>query len=106
MDKSQIGEAEALEPHFHVETSALLLNIPPNKTLLRRHLATHFHLLVGSEAQRRKQQWLENPDNTLLTTTVKVKPSRLSFGGFGTMRKKRLEDSEEYVPCGCRDAQE
>ncbi|KAJ8006909.1 hypothetical protein DPEC_G00112100 [Dallia pectoralis] len=49
---------KVLEPHFHVETSALLLNIPPNKTLLRRHLATHFHLLVGSEAQHRKQWFL------------------------------------------------
>ncbi|KAJ8007080.1 hypothetical protein DPEC_G00113850 [Dallia pectoralis] len=91
------GGLMVLEPRFNVETLALLLNIPPNKTLLRRHLATHFHLLVGSEAQQSKQQWLENPDNTLLTATAKVKPRRLSFGGFGTMRKKRQEDGEEYV---------
>jgi hypothetical protein len=52
---------------------ALLLNIPPNKTLLRRHLATHFNLLVGSEAQGLKQDYLENPDYTLLTATAKVK---------------------------------
>uniref|UniRef100_A0A6Q2XE49 SAM domain-containing protein n=1 Tax=Esox lucius TaxID=8010 RepID=A0A6Q2XE49_ESOLU len=91
------GGLMVLEPRFNVETLALLLNIPPNKTLLRRHLATHFHLLVGSEAQRSKQQCLENPDYSLLTATAKVKPRRLSFGGFGTMRKKRQEESEEYV---------
>lgn len=56
-----------------METMALLLNIPPNKTLLRRHLATHFNLLIGSEAQQLKQECLENPDYTLLTATTKVK---------------------------------
>ncbi|KAI4905835.1 hypothetical protein NFI96_014556, partial [Prochilodus magdalenae] len=91
------GGLMVLEPRFNVETMALLLNIPPNKTLLRRHLATHFHLLIGGEAQRLKQECLENPDYTLLTATAKVKPRRLSFGGFGTLRRKRQEDSEEYV---------
>uniref|UniRef100_A0A3B4DI05 SAM domain-containing protein n=1 Tax=Pygocentrus nattereri TaxID=42514 RepID=A0A3B4DI05_PYGNA len=91
------GGLMVLEPRFNVETMALLLNIPSNKTLLRRHLATHFHLLIGAEAQRLKQECLENPDYTLLTATAKVKPRRLSFGGFGTLRRKRQEDSEEYV---------
>ncbi|XP_053270771.1 liprin-beta-1 [Pleuronectes platessa] len=91
------GGLMVLEPRFNVEALALLLNIPPNKTLLRRHLATHFHLLVGSEAQRLKQECLENPDYTVLTATAKVKPRRMSFGGFGTLRRKRQDDSEEYV---------
>ncbi|XP_072529178.1 liprin-beta-1 isoform X2 [Salminus brasiliensis] len=91
------GGLMVLEPRFNVESMALLLNIPPSKTLLRRHLATHFHLLIGAEAQRLKQECLENPDYTLLTATAKVKPRRLSFGGFGTLRRKRQEDSEEYV---------
>ncbi|XP_072234055.1 liprin-beta-1 isoform X1 [Leuresthes tenuis] len=91
------GGLMVLEPRFNVEALALLLNIPPNKTLLRRHLATHFHLLVGSEAQRLKQDCLENPDYTVLTATAKVKPRRLSFGGFGTLRRKRQDDGEEYV---------
>uniref|UniRef100_A0A671PXJ3 Liprin-beta-1-like n=1 Tax=Sinocyclocheilus anshuiensis TaxID=1608454 RepID=A0A671PXJ3_9TELE len=89
------GGLMVLEPHFNVETMALLLNIPANKTLLRRHLATHFNLLVGSEAQQLKQECLENPDYTLLTATAKVKPHKLAFGGFG--RKKKQEDNEEYV---------
>uniref|UniRef100_A0A8B9LHK2 PPFIA binding protein 1 n=1 Tax=Astyanax mexicanus TaxID=7994 RepID=A0A8B9LHK2_ASTMX len=89
------GGLMVLEPRFNVETMALLLNIPPNKTLLRRHLATHFNLLIGSEAQQLKQDWLENPDYAVLTATAKVKPRKLGFGTFG--RKKKQEDSEEYV---------
>ncbi|XDV24710.1 hypothetical protein PO909_028806 [Leuciscus waleckii] len=89
------GGLMVLEPRFNVETMALLLNIPPNKTLLRRHLATHFHLLIGSEAQNLKQEYLENPDYAVLTATAK--PRRLSFGGFGTLRRKRQEETEEYV---------
>lgn len=64
---------QVLEPRFNVEALALLLNIPPSKTLLRRHLATHFHLLVGAEAQREKQECLENPDYSVLTATARVK---------------------------------
>lgn len=91
------GGLMVLEPRFNVETMALLLNIPPNKTLLRRHLATHFTLLIGSEAQHLKQECLENPDYTLLTATTKVKPRKLSFGNFGSLRKKKQEENEEYV---------
>lgn len=70
---------KVLEPRFNVEALALLLNIPPNKTLLRRHLATHFNLLVGSEAQRLKQDCLENPDYSVLTATAKVKVTARCF---------------------------
>ncbi|KAF5908329.1 liprin-beta-1-like isoform X1 [Clarias magur] len=91
------GGLMVLEPRFNVETMAILLNIPPNKTLLRRHLATHFHLLIGAEAERLKQECLEHPDYTLLTATAKVKPRRLSFGGFGTLRRKRHEENEEFL---------
>ncbi|XP_061922378.1 liprin-beta-1-like [Entelurus aequoreus] len=88
------GGLMVLEPRFTVEALALLLNIPASKTLLRRHLATHFHLLVGAEPQRLKQECLENPDHAVLTAAAKVKPRRLSFG---TLRKKRHDDGEEYV---------
>ncbi|XP_069048871.1 liprin-beta-1b isoform X10 [Lepisosteus oculatus] len=91
------GGLMVLEPRFNVETMALLLNIPPNKTLLRRHLATHFNLLIGSEAQQQKQEAMESPDYVVLTATAKVKPRKLAFGSFGSLRRKRPEDSEEYV---------
>ncbi|XP_048865763.1 liprin-beta-1b isoform X6 [Brienomyrus brachyistius] len=91
------GGLMVLEPRFNVETLALLLNIPPNKTLLRRHLATHFSLLIGREAQQTKQECLEGPDYVLLTATAKVKPRKLTFGTFGRLRSKRHEESEEYI---------
>ncbi|XP_035257742.1 liprin-beta-1-like isoform X12 [Anguilla anguilla] len=91
------GGLMVLEPRFNVETMAVLLNIPSSKTLLRRHLATHFHLLVGDEAQRLKQEQLEGPDYAPLTATARVKPRKLSFGSFGSLRKRKQEDSEEYV---------
>uniref|UniRef100_A0A8D1DM09 PPFIA binding protein 1 n=1 Tax=Sus scrofa TaxID=9823 RepID=A0A8D1DM09_PIG len=86
-----------LEPRFNVETMAQLLNIPPSKTLLRRHLATHFNLLIGAEAQHQKRDAMELPDYVLLTATAKVKPKKLSFSNFGNLRKKKQEDGEEYV---------
>ncbi|XP_016281099.1 liprin-beta-1 isoform X2 [Monodelphis domestica] len=91
------GGLMVLEPRFNVETMAQLLNIPPNKTLLRRHLATHFNLLIGVEAQRQKREAMESPDYVLLTATAKVKPKKLTFSNFGNLRKKKQEDMEEYI---------
>lgn len=91
------GGLMVLEPRFNVETMAQLLNIPPNKTLLRRHLATHFNLLIGTEAQHQKRDAMELPDYVLLTATAKVKPKKLTFSNFGNLRKKKHEDGEEYV---------
>lgn len=91
------GGLMVLEPRFNVETMAQLLNIPPNKTLLRRHLATHFNLLIGAEAQHQKRDAMELPDYVLLTATAKVKPKKLTFSNFGNLRKKKHEDGEEYV---------
>ncbi|XP_051465956.1 liprin-beta-1 isoform X16 [Apus apus] len=91
------GGLMVLEPRFNVETMAQLLNIPPNKTLLRRHLATHFNLLIGQEAQQQKREAMESPDYVLLTATAKVKPKKLTFSNFGSLRKKKQDDVEEYV---------
>ncbi|XP_071407743.1 liprin-beta-1 isoform X10 [Pithys albifrons albifrons] len=91
------GGLMVLEPRFNVETMAQLLNIPPNKTLLRRHLATHFNLLIGQEAQQQKREAMECPDYVLLTATAKVKPKKLTFSNFGSLRKKKQDDGEEYV---------
>ncbi|KAM7181137.1 liprin-beta-1 isoform 2-T2 [Macrochelys suwanniensis] len=91
------GGLMVLEPRFNVETMAQLLNIPPNKTLLRRHLATHFNLLVGQDAQHQKREAMESPDYVLLTATAKVKPKKLAFTNFGSLRKKKQDDVEEYV---------
>lgn len=85
-----------LEPRFNSDTLAMLLNIPPQKTLLRRHLATNFNTLVGSQAQQEKQEFLESSGYTPLTTTAKVRPRKIGFSSFGP-RKKRSDDSTDYI---------
>ncbi|XP_056308389.1 liprin-beta-2b isoform X2 [Danio aesculapii] len=85
-----------LEPRFNSDTLAMLLNIPPQKTLLRRHLATNFNTLVGSQAQQEKQEYLESSGYTPLTTTAKVRPRKIGFSSFGP-RKKRSDDATDYI---------
>ncbi|XP_062432080.1 liprin-beta-2 isoform X6 [Rhea pennata] len=62
-----------LEPRFNGDTLAMLLNIPPQKTLLRRHLTTNFNVLIGPEAQQEKREIVESTAYTPLTTTAKVR---------------------------------
>lgn len=64
---------QILEPRFTSETLALLLNIPPQKTLLRRHLATAFSALVGTQATQEKREYGNATGHVPLTTTAKVK---------------------------------
>ncbi|XP_050956002.1 liprin-beta-2b isoform X6 [Labeo rohita] len=85
-----------LEPRFNSDTLAMLLNIPPQKTLLRRHLATNFNSLVGSQAQQEKLEYLESSGYTPLTTTAKVRPRKIGFSTFGN-RKKRSDDTTDYI---------
>ncbi|XP_049340413.1 liprin-beta-2b isoform X3 [Astyanax mexicanus] len=86
-----------LEPRFNSDTLAMLLNIPPQKTLLRRHLATNFASLVGAQAQQEKQEYVESAGYTPLSTTAKVRPKKLGFSNFGHLRKKRPDDSTDYI---------
>jgi len=51
----------------------MLLNIPPQKTLLRRHLTTNFNVLIGPETQQEKRDITESTAYTPLTTTAKVR---------------------------------
>ncbi|XP_072905995.1 liprin-beta-2-like isoform X7 [Hemitrygon akajei] len=91
------GGLVILEPRFNSETLALLLNIPPQKTLLRRHLTTHFNLLIGPEAQQEKRELIESSNYMPLNTTAKVRPKRLSFSHFGNLRKKKVDESNDYI---------
>uniref|UniRef100_A0AAR2KVL6 SAM domain-containing protein n=1 Tax=Pygocentrus nattereri TaxID=42514 RepID=A0AAR2KVL6_PYGNA len=91
------GGLVILEPRFNSDTLAMLLNIPPQKTLLRRHLATNFGSLVGSQAQLDKRENMESPGYTPLSTTAKVRPRKLGFSNFGHLRKKRPDDSTDYI---------
>uniref|UniRef100_A0A665VCW0 PPFIA binding protein 2a n=1 Tax=Echeneis naucrates TaxID=173247 RepID=A0A665VCW0_ECHNA len=86
-----------LEPRFSSETLALLLNIPPQKTLLRRHLATAFSSLVGPQATQEKREYGNATGHIPLTTTAKVKPKKLGFTQFSHLRKRKPDDSADYI---------
>ncbi|XP_076143099.1 liprin-beta-2 isoform X1 [Alosa pseudoharengus] len=86
-----------LEPRFSSDTLAMLLNIPPQKTLLRRHLTTNFSALVGAQAQQEKREYANATGHTPLTTTAKVRPKKLGFTHFSHLRKRRPDDSADYI---------
>uniref|UniRef100_A0A8C8ZAS9 PPFIA binding protein 2 n=1 Tax=Prolemur simus TaxID=1328070 RepID=A0A8C8ZAS9_PROSS len=86
-----------LEPRFTGDTLAMLLNIPPQKTLLRRHLTTKFNALIGPEAEQEKRDKMASPAYTPLTTTAKVRPRKLGFSHFGNIRKKKFDESTDYI---------
>ncbi|XP_056909284.1 liprin-beta-2b isoform X4 [Takifugu flavidus] len=86
-----------LEPRFNLDTLAMLLNIPPQKTLLRRHLATNFNNLVGAQAQQEKREYTQAAGYTPLSITAKVKPKKLGFSNLTHLRRRRSDESTDYV---------
>lgn len=61
------------EIRFTSELLASLLSIPSGKTLLRRHLNTHFKELVGASIVQEKRELEASSGYTPLTTSAKVK---------------------------------
>ncbi|XP_062419043.1 liprin-beta-2b isoform X2 [Pungitius pungitius] len=86
-----------LEPRFNSDTLAMLLNIPPQKTLLRRHLTTNFNNLVGEQAHREKREYTEEAGYTPLSITAKVKPKKLGLSNLTQLRRRRADESTDYV---------
>ncbi|XP_061678573.1 liprin-beta-2b isoform X3 [Syngnathoides biaculeatus] len=86
-----------LEPRFNSDSLAMLLNIPPQKTLLRRHLTTNFSNLVGAQAQQEKREYTQAVNYTPLSTTAKVKPKKLAFSNLTHLRRRRSDESTDYV---------
>uniref|UniRef100_A0A8C4HX88 SAM domain-containing protein n=1 Tax=Dicentrarchus labrax TaxID=13489 RepID=A0A8C4HX88_DICLA len=91
------GGLVMLEPRFNSDTLAMLLNIPPQKTLLRRHLTTNFNSLVGAQAQHEKREYTEAAGYTPLSITAKVKPKKLGFSNLTHLRRRRPDESTDYV---------
>ncbi|XP_041794152.1 liprin-beta-2b isoform X3 [Chelmon rostratus] len=91
------GGLVMLEPRFNSDTLAMLLNIPPQKTLLRRHLTTNFNNLVGAQAQQEKREYTESAGYTPLSITAKVKPKKLGFSNLTHLRRRRADESTDYV---------
>ncbi|KAL7033148.1 hypothetical protein ACKWTF_007493 [Chironomus riparius] len=77
---------------FNAELFADLLSIPSSKTLLRRHLQTHFKDLLGRDCIQLKRE----AENTLgyipLTITGKIKTPKKSQ--FSLKRKKSIRNEE------------
>lgn len=65
-----------LDPRFTAESLAALLSIPNSKTLLRRHLATHFQGLIGAECHQMKEQAANDPTFQPLMPGIKHKVQR------------------------------
>jgi hypothetical protein len=70
---------------FTAESLAECLQIPAHKTLLRRHLTTHFNNLLGQEIISQKRESLTQPYVTFLSPTLKIK---LVKKGFSIAKKK------------------
>ncbi|XP_065078327.1 uncharacterized protein LOC135701450 isoform X9 [Ochlerotatus camptorhynchus] len=93
------GALMMFEVKFTAELLAELLSIPPSKTLLRRHLATHFKELLGRDIIQVKR----DAENTLgfqpLTLAAKIKTPKKSQ--FSLKRKKSSKGGDEWSDYVC-----
>ncbi|RMX44483.1 hypothetical protein pdam_00006070 [Pocillopora damicornis] len=92
------GSLMILEPRFTAESLAALLSIPSSKTLLRRHLATHFQSLVGTACHKVKEEAAGDPLFQPLMPGIKHKIVRRT-SSFSALRKRGKGDVEldDYV---------
>ncbi|XP_015930223.2 liprin-beta-2 [Parasteatoda tepidariorum] len=81
------------EHRFNADLMATLLNIPPSKTLLRRHLTTQFKLVVGPDTIQKKRESETRPDFVPLSPSAKFK--NVKRGGPFSLGRKR--NKVEYV---------
>ncbi len=77
-----------LEPCFTADTLAEVLQMPVQKTLLRRHLSSHFSQLLGNEVIVAKREVLAQPYVLLLTSALKVKVGPCQFVFIGKLYKR------------------
>ncbi|KAG0711689.1 Liprin-beta-1 [Chionoecetes opilio] len=80
------GALMVYDVRFTSEVLASLLSIPSGKTLLRRHLNTHFKELVGRCVVQEKRELAATSGYMPLTTSAKVKMPKKSQ--FSLKRKK------------------
>lgn len=90
------GALMVLEPRFNAELFSQVLSIPANKSLLRRHLSTHFVSLIGNDQQHKKREFETSPDYQPLFPNTKVK-RRNNFLLFGHRRGKSESQTDSYI---------
>lgn len=93
-----------LDPRFAAESLAALLSIPNSKTLLRRHLATHFQGLIGAECHQMKEQAANDPIFQPLMPGIKHKvqltdESQLHFADLTLMAFYHGSSISIHLPC-------
>ncbi|XP_058788608.1 liprin-beta-1 isoform X3 [Phymastichus coffea] len=92
------GGLMVYEPRFTSELLATLLSIPPAKTLLRRHLTTHFNQIIGRDVVQRKRE-MENMLGFMpLTLTARLKvPKKTQF----TLKRKKSKSELDFGNLVC-----
>ncbi|XP_026296345.1 liprin-beta-1 isoform X3 [Apis mellifera] len=86
------------EGRFTSELLATLLSISPGKTLLRRHLTTHFNQILGREVVQRKREIENTPGFIPLTLTARLKvPKKSQF----TLKRKKSKNEADYGNLVC-----
>ncbi|XP_018899343.2 uncharacterized protein Liprin-beta isoform X2 [Bemisia tabaci] len=86
------------EPRFNAELLASLLSIPPQKTLLRRHLSTHFKELLGRDVIQIKRDAEVSLGHVPLSATAKIKiPKKTQF----TLKRKKSKSNIDYGDLIC-----
>ncbi|XP_049863095.1 liprin-beta-1 isoform X12 [Schistocerca gregaria] len=86
------------EPRFTAELLASLLSIPPSKTLLRRHLNTHFKELLGRDCIQEKREAEATLGYVPLSATTKVKLAKKSQF---TLKRKKSKSELDFGDLVC-----
>ncbi|XP_050460199.1 liprin-beta-2 isoform X2 [Cataglyphis hispanica] len=86
------------EGRFTSELLATLLSIPPAKTLLRRHLTTHFNQILGREVVQHKREIESTLGFVPLTLTARLKvPKKSQF----TLKRKKSKNEMDFGNLVC-----
>ncbi|XP_076628492.1 liprin-beta 1 isoform X5 [Colletes latitarsis] len=92
------GGLMVYEGRFTSELLATLLSISPGKTLLRRHLTTHFNQILGREVVQRKREIESTLGFVPLTLTARLKvPKKSQF----TLKRKKSKNEADYGNLVC-----
>ncbi|XP_076750115.1 liprin-beta 1 isoform X3 [Xylocopa sonorina] len=92
------GGLMVYEGRFTSELLATLLSISPGKTLLRRHLTTHFNQILGREVVQRKREIESSLGFVPLTLTARLKvPKKSQF----TLKRKKSKNEADYGNLVC-----
>ncbi|CAG9762448.1 unnamed protein product [Ceutorhynchus assimilis] len=95
------GGLMVLEPKFTADLLASLLSIPPGKTLLRRHLNTHFKELLGKDIIQEKRELEATMGYTPLTPSGKLKVSKVAKKSQFSLKRKKSKGEADYGDLVC-----